>query len=168
MTYSVQPGDFIQILNAGNGHWVAAFTIGTTHPNVHVYDSLFTSAWTRLKAQTAALLATEQPQLILKFVNVMVQAHSNDCGLFAIAFATALALGGKPELFLFDQPKMRVHLQMCLERGKMEMFPVIRQGRVKNSTVKATEAVPVYCKCRMPEMPGEHLIECTKCKEWYS
>ena len=27
-------------------------------------------------------------------------------------------------------------------------------SRVKNSTVKATEAVPVYCKCRMPEMPG--------------
>ena len=27
--------------------------------------------------------------------------------------------------------------------------------------------VPVYCKCRMPEMSGEHLIECTNCKEWY-
>ena len=98
----------------------------------------------------------------------MVQAGSNDSGLFAIAFTTALALGEKPELFLFYQLKMRVHLQKCLYRGKMEMFPVIRKRRVKNSTVKATEAVPVYCKCRMPEMPGEHLIECTNCKEWYS
>ena len=110
MTYSVQPGDFIQILNTGNGHWVAASTIGTTHPNVHVYDSFFSSAGTRLKAQIAALLATEQPQLILKFVDVTVQAGSNECGLFAIVFATVLALGEKPELFLFDQPKMRAHL----------------------------------------------------------
>ena len=114
-----------------------------------MYDSLFTSAWTRLKAQIAALLAREQPQLILKFVDVMVQAGSNDCGLFAIAFATVLALGEKPELFLFDQPKMRVHLQKCLYRGKMEMFPVIRNRRVKNSTVKATEAVPFYCTDRL-------------------
>ena len=100
-------------------------------------------------------------------MDVTVQAGSNDCGLFAITFAIALALGEKPELFLFYQPKMWAHLQKCLERGKMEMFPVIRKRRVKNSRVKATEAVPVYCKCRMPEMPGEHLIEFTNCKEWY-
>ena len=167
MTYSVQPGDFIQILNTGNGHWVTTSTIGTTHPTVQVYDSLYSSAGTRLKAQIAALLATEQPELVLNFMDVPVQSGSNDCGLFAIAFATALALGVKPELFLFDQSKMRRHLQQCLERGKMQMFPVIKKRRTKTSSVKKTQAVPVYCKCRMPELPNENMIECTNCKEWY-
>ena len=82
-------------------------------------------------------------------------------GLFENAFTAALALGEKPKLFLFDQPKIRVHIQKCLYRGKMEMFPVIRKRRVKNSTAKATEAVSVYCKCRMPEMPVKHLITLT-------
>ena len=73
---------------------------------------------------------------------------------------TALALGVKPELFLFDQSKMRRHLQQCLERGKMQMFPVIKKRRTKTSSVKKTQAVPVYCKCRMPELPNENMIEC--------
>ncbi len=66
------------------------------------------------------------------------QAHY-DCGLFAITFATALALGEKPELFFFDQSKMRAHLWQCLERGRIEMFPVVRKRRVKKSSVKTVE-----------------------------
>ena len=120
-----------------------------------------------LAVKIAALLATEQPELTLNFMDVSVQSGSNDCGLFAITFTTALALGEKPELFFFDQSKMRVHLQQCFERGKMQMFLVIKKQRVKKSSVKTTEVIPVYCKCRMPELPGEHLIECTNCKEWY-
>ena len=37
MTFAIQPGEFIQILNTGQGHWVTISTIGTTHPTVHVY-----------------------------------------------------------------------------------------------------------------------------------
>ena len=40
------------------------------------------------------------------------------------------------------------------------MFPVIRKRGVKKSSMKSTEQVPVYCKCRMPELPGERMIEC--------
>ena len=29
------------------------------------------------------------------------------------------------------------------------------------------EKVQVYCKCRMPELSGEQLMECTNCTEWY-
>jgi len=38
------------------------------------------------------------------------------------------------------------------------MFPVSRKRRVK-SLVRSTEEIPVYCKCRMPELPGDHMIE---------
>ena len=54
---------------------------------------------------------------------------------------------------------MREHLRQCFEDG--EMFPVLRKWRVKKSAVKTAKEVPVYCKCRMPELPGEKLIECT-------
>jgi len=167
MTYDVQPGEFIQVLNTGHGHWVTISTIGTSHPTVRIYDSLYSSAGTRLKAQIAAVMATEKQNLILEFMDVAMQSGSYDCGLFAIAFATALALGEKPELFSFEQSKMRTHLRQCLEKGEMEMFPVSRKRRMKKSLVKSTEEIPVYCKCRMPELPGDHMIECTACKEWY-
>ena len=101
MTYAVQPGEFILILNTGCGHWVTVSTIETSHPAVHVYDSLYSSAGTHLKAQIAALLATESPKLgsAHSVWNVRLWA-------FAIASATALVLGEKPEYFFFHQSKM--------------------------------------------------------------
>ena len=46
-------------------------------------------------------------------------------------------------------------------RGEMEMFPVVRKRRVDKSSVKTTEEVP----CLLPELPGDHMIECTARKE---
>ncbi len=110
-------------------------------------------------------LATEKPQIILHFKDVPVQSGTYDCGLYAIAFVTALAIGEKPELFFFDQTKMRRHLFQCFERRAMQMFPVTK--RMKKCSVKAIEEVNVYCKCTMPELPGEHMIQCTTCEDWY-
>ncbi len=98
---------------------------------------------------------------LIECIDVAIQSGTYDCGLYAVAFATALALGEKPELFFFDQSKMWEHLWRCLERGEMQMFPVLRKHSVKKSSVKE---VAVYCKCRMP---CDHMIECTKCKEWF-
>ena len=42
---------FVQILNTGHGHWMTVSTIGVAHPVV--YDSLYSSAGTRLEAQIA-------------------------------------------------------------------------------------------------------------------
>ena len=35
------------------------------------------------------------------------------------------------------------------------------------STVKSVDEVPVYCVCRMPELPNTRWIECSGCKRWY-
>ena len=67
------------------------------------------------KAQIEVLLTTEEPSIKLNFMDVQMQSGGYDCGLFAIAFATALVLGEKPGGFLFDQQKMRAHLIKCLE-----------------------------------------------------
>ena len=48
-----------------------------------------------------------------------------DCGLFAIAFATALCNGVDPHGLSLDQGAMREHLVGCFEEGEMlpEEFP---------------------------------------------
>ena len=139
-------------------HWTGALvtisTIATSHPTVCVYDSLYSCAGTHLKAQIAAVMATEEPELILEFMDVPIQSGSYHCGLFAIAFATALALREKLELFFFDQWNMRAHLRQCFG-WKDENVSSPPKAESKMSAVKTTEEVQVYWKCRMPGLPGE-------------
>ena len=54
---------------------------------------------------------------------IILQGGSYDCGLFAIAFATALAHGMDPVECFFDQRKLRRHLYQCLVAGKLTPFP---------------------------------------------
>ena len=49
------------------------------------------------------------------------------CGLFAVAYATTICYGKKPEKFNFDQGLMRCHLLKCLENKLMGEFPVRKE-----------------------------------------
>ena len=44
-------------------------------------------------------------------MNMQAQPNCNDCGLFAVATATALAFNVDPLLCHFDGPRMRTHLK---------------------------------------------------------
>ena len=96
----------------------------------------------------------------------MIKSETSECGIFVIAFATALAYGENPTQYLFDWSEMRSHLTMCLEWGQMTVFPFKKLCKVKKA-VKTMEKVCIYCSCRMHELPNTKWIECTKCKEWY-
>ena len=87
--FDIESAEFAQIIHNGQGHWQTISTIGTSHPDIHVYDSMHPSAGTLVKAQTAALLHTESPVIGLKFMHVQMQAGGYDCSLFAVAFAFA-------------------------------------------------------------------------------
>ena len=167
MNFDIEPAEFVQIIHNGRGHWLTISTIGTSHPDVHVYDSMYPSAGTLVKAQTAALLHTESPAIHLKFMSVQMQAGGYDCGLFAVAFAVALAFGNPPGQFHFEQQKMRHHLWKCFENRKINMFPYNKLRRATELTVKSVEEVPIYCICRMPELPNTKWIECSRCKKWF-
>ena len=95
-----------------------------------------------------------------------MQSGQADCGLFAIAFATALLNGLHPRAYYFDQSLMRSHLLNCFERGGIETFPTIKERRAKNK-IKRIEEFNVYCRCRRPLTRGAHLIQCGACREWY-
>ena len=175
MGFDVQPDEFIQVLNTGSSHWVMVSTIGALHPTVHIYDRLFSQLGAKLQEQNSRsktpgadsnLLATSRQEIIIKFIDVPMQSGTNDCGLFAIAYAVTLALGQQPEEYQFNQAGMRTHFLHCLEKQNISMFPVLRRCRIKKDMVRAVQKLSVYCKCRMPQMERQ-MIECSKCKEWY-
>ena len=51
------------------------------------------------------------------------QSHSNNCGLFAIAIATAILFKDDPEKLVFKEQEMRQHLLQCFEKATMILFP---------------------------------------------
>ena len=71
------------------------------HPIVHVYDSMYASVSTTIKAQVAALLHSTFPSIQLNFMSVQMQSGGTDCGVFAVASATSLALGKPPRSIPF-------------------------------------------------------------------
>ena len=162
-SFSVETGEFVQILHTGERHWNVISTIGTVHPEVNVFDSKYSSCSTQSKVQIASLLATKEPAILLKYVEVQRQLGGCDCGLFAIAYATALIKYQQPGKLVFQQNAMRAHLLNCFEQGFITMFPVMKA----TIRVKAEEALHVYCICRMPELPVSRWIECSECKEWF-
>ena len=57
--------EFVQVIS-GRKHWLTISTIGTSRPDVHVYDSMYPTAGTLVKAQTT-VLHTESPAICLQF-----------------------------------------------------------------------------------------------------
>ena len=130
-SFEVETGEFVQIIHTGEAHWNVVSTFGTQHPDVNVFDSMYCHYPEHSKVQISNLLMTTKNTIRLHYNNVQMQSGQADCGLFAIAFATALLNGLHPGAYYFDQSLMRSHLLNCYERGEMEMFPIIKERRVK-------------------------------------
>ena len=102
------------------------------------------------KKQIASIVSASK-NIELKMMNVQLQNGGCDCGLFAIAFATALANAIQPGNCFFKQDLMRKHLYKCLMEEKMTMFPL--KPRRTNRLVKSEDTIELFCTCRMPEIP---------------
>ena len=160
---TIKKSEYVQILHDGN-HWLTVTNIGCQEPDVHLYDSKYHRCSTQ--QQIACIMGTRCPSINLHFFNVNRQNGSSDCGLFSIAYAVSLCFGLEPEKFCYDQTEMRGHLIACLEKGKMEPFPVRRQRRIP-STISYHQTIKVFCVCRMPQIQTESMLECSGCKEWF-
>ncbi len=89
------------------------------------------------------------------------QTQTGGCGLFAIAFATALANDVHQSL-TFKQNEMRQHLHSCLTASKMTMFPATSSRRMIKK-IKSTTEIPIFCSCCLPEMLS--MVQCSECSE---
>ena len=160
-------GDFVQVVHNGFGHWLTVTNIGAdSDAEIMVYDSLYPSIGTFVQKQIATLLHTDQKEIKVNIMNMQVQSGTCDCGLFALATATSLVDGVHPGAITFKQSEMRRHLYDCFRSGRLTSFLVLKNRRAV-SKIKYTESFPVYCTCRMIELPSRDMVECSKCLEWF-
>ena len=165
LSFSVQSGEFVQILNISRCHWVTISNIGCKPGHINIYDSLPNcSVPTRTKEQIAAIVFAQEHTLTLQFQHVQEQHGSADCGLFAVAFAASLCAGENPIQATYIQHQLRDHLWKCLMDRKLSTFPKTRRGR-RPARPRGEEKFCIYCVCRLPE--GGRMIQCTSCQEWF-
>ena len=122
--FSVQTGEFVQVLHENN-HWVT-FSSPTERATsvVHLYDSLQKESLNKnLVKQIARLRKIEDVELCIISKAVQQQGNGYDCGIFAIAFATDIAYNRKPEQRTYNQSVMRKHLLAQLENETMTPVP---------------------------------------------
>ena len=96
--FSVQRGEFAQILYTGSSHWVLASNSGCSNPSeVNLHDSLFRGRIPMpVKKQIASLVYEEGKKFKIIVPRVQRQNNNDDCGVFAIAFLVSLLSGLNP------------------------------------------------------------------------
>jgi hypothetical protein len=145
--FDVMRGDFVQILHNGSLHCVCVANVSRRSGCVNLFDSMFSgSIATSVKEQIAAMLyELDKDEIDVHVQPVQQQTNSTDCGVFALAFATAICLGYKVSHCHFDVEKMRSHLWKCMKEERMEMFPC---KRIHPTEQPKVVRVNIYCNCR--------------------
>ena len=158
--------EFVQCLNVSSNHWVTVSTIGCPPGSINVYDSMHLGPSTSLKKVIADMMHSDKKAISIRTVHIQQEIGGSDCGLFAIANATALCHGKYPGTLAFNQKPMRDHLRKCLAAGTLTEFPC-RQVEARVPQIVRFERVRVYCVCRQPNYAKTPMVECTKCREWF-
>ena len=78
-----------------------------------------------------------------KWIKCQKQSGSNDCGLFAIATATAFCSGILPSSRIWDQSAMRIHLVNCFESRLMMPFTSKLEPNIVKEDIARTEVISV-------------------------
>jgi len=116
-------------------------------------------------------MKTSEHCFIVNYTYVQVQAGISDCGLFSIAFATALCSRKNSSHYSFDQTVTREHLRSCLESEVMSDFPACHRECHRTTSIFCSNKVEVHCKCRLPwakeltEFGG--LAQYKSCRKWF-
>ena len=119
----------IQILHNGTNHWLLACKGFDSEDSnlVLVYDSSISgdSPGQHVIYCIRQITQTEKKYLKLGLMDCKQQRDSSSCGVYAVAFATALVFGMNPAELKFDLPKMRPHLMDCLRSSSIRPFPTV-------------------------------------------
>ena len=104
-------------------HWIMATTINCPQNEVKVYDSLFQYLDRESIQLVEILFQCDGIDSQIKMSQCRKQMGAKDCGVFAIAFATAIAHGLNPSRQNFNQQAMRGHLVDCFNSKLLTPFP---------------------------------------------
>ena len=102
-------------------HWVVGTTIGCDKDEMKIYDSYYCTIDRPTKVIIHNLFSASEA-LKIKVLRPQKQTGTQDCGLFAIAYATSIA-HGHDLTKKFDQQRIRHHLSICFRNSVMTVFP---------------------------------------------
>ena len=112
----------VQIIFDRDNHWITTSNAFAKKGEILVYDSMYT----RIDKNTKTIMTNLFGQsTTARLVGSSKQAGGTDCGLFAIANATALAFKINPTDIMFEQSTLLQHLVSCMEEEKFTLFPMI-------------------------------------------
>jgi hypothetical protein len=117
--FDIGHSEGIQIFHVGMNHWVTASTIGGFP--VKVADSLSRNRLHPDVVRLCKMVWKDDVKLVL--LDVQQQVGSVDCGVFAIAFATAWLNNLRPTDLQLDQKQMRIHLVRCFRLTPPRITP---------------------------------------------
>ena len=111
-------------------HWIVATIINCNENEVKVYDSLFSFLDQDSLRVVQNLFSCGGVNPTIKMIYCQKQNGCKDCGVYAIAVATALAFVSSPSAL--RQDKTRPHLVNCFNRQCMSPFLCKQQGNILN------------------------------------
>ena len=112
--------DQIQVIHSCGDHWIVTSSVGSKDGLVCVYGLVYSNIDNATTEVISNLFGTTSTKMIA----VQRQRGGVDCGLFAIAMATAITFG--TALQEFNQGEMRTHLVKCFDEKVMSLFPTLK------------------------------------------
>ena len=107
-------------------HWVTITNINANNQWI-LYDSLNnTNNLNNLKPLFKKIKTAEKNTgrfQLDTFPDISTQTGSDDCGLFALAYAIEVCRGNNPANLVFKQDLMRNYFNNCLQSKKFSSFP---------------------------------------------
>ena len=160
--FQPQKQEMVQALNPGANNWVALPNIGCSPGSVHWLNSLHGSPSLSQERIVADLVQATVNTIETQTMNVQKQLEGSVCGLFALAFITAILKNQDPTptLHCFQQ-KMRGHPIKCLEKKTPLPFPITKHQNRKQDILH-TMVVPITSVCRLLDDAVQY-----NCLKWY-
>jgi len=115
----------LQVVHCHGNHWILASTVhDDSSDRVMIYDSLYCN----IDAETLTVICRLfGPTAAPEIAKVQKQHGTADCGVFAIAFATAIFF--KQELVAsFNQGLIRHHMVQCFEKSACLPFLLLQNS----------------------------------------
>jgi len=112
----------IQIVYLTNRlHWCVASTVSCQKNEAKIYDSIFSSPDCEMRRVCLNLFDIAKKHKLV-YEPVQKQEGGDDCGVFSIAFATALVHRQNPVHIQFVQSTIQSHLLECFEQQLLTPF----------------------------------------------
>ena len=89
-------GEFVQLLNVRNSHWIVVSNLRCDKDVVNVYDTMYPSIPSSTTDTIARLVFCHSATLTIKMVDVDLQSNSSDCGVLSLAIAYDLLCAQAP------------------------------------------------------------------------